>query len=100
MDKQGLTIQQASDAVEAIFRVITRYIRNGQNAKLRGFGTFCVLRMKARRRRDNIKHRYVEVPAHDYVVFRVGRKLKGQMNVIYREQLGWQRSTISTGFVD
>jgi len=79
-DKSGLTIAQASDAVDAIFDTITASLKNGEEVRLAGFGTFAATKRKASIGRNPATGAEVKIPSSNQAKFRPGKGLKDSIN--------------------
>ena len=67
---------RAGDAVDAVLRAIERGLREGQEVRLAGFGTFAVSTRKATAGRHPRTGAVIAVPATRSVRFRPGKPLR------------------------
>jgi DNA-binding protein HU-beta len=85
--KTGLTKQQATDAVNAIFEtesgqgIIAVELDAGCSVTLPGFGTFATARRKAREGRNPQTGAAIKIEARTVPVFRPGKGLKERVRV-------------------
>jgi len=85
--KTGLTKQQASDAVNAIFDtdpghgIIAVELDAGRTVTLPGFGTFATAQRKAREGRNPQTGATIKIAARKVPVFRAGKGLKERIRL-------------------
>lgn len=79
-DKAGLTKAQAGDAVDAVFDAITASLKNGDEVRLVGFGTFAVSQRKASIGRNPATGAEINIPASNQAKFKPGKGLKDAIN--------------------
>jgi len=72
--RNGLTGREAAESVETLVSFLARNLGRGEAVELRGFGSFTVTLVKARRR--VIGGKEVVTPAHGKVVFRPGEAVR------------------------
>ena len=78
---EGLTRRQATEALEAVFAAITDALRNGESARVPGFGSFGVSERAARKGRNPATGESISIKASKSVRFKVGKELKEAINV-------------------
>ena len=76
----GLSKADATKAVDAVFDSITNSMRNGQEVRLVGFGTFIVTRRRASEGRNPRTGEKIQIPASNQPKFRAGKGLKEAVN--------------------
>ena len=76
----GLSKGDAAKAVEAVFDSITAELRQGQEVRLVGFGTFLVTKRAASEGRNPRTGEPVHIPASNQPKFRAGKGLKEAVN--------------------
>ena len=75
----SLSKREAKKAVETIFDTIRECLQNGENAQIKGFGSFLV-RQKGTRVGQNLQTGgTVEIAARKVVAFKASRNLKKQV---------------------
>ncbi|MGN6489153.1 MAG: HU family DNA-binding protein [Devosia sp.] len=79
-DKAGLTKAQAGEAVDAVFDAITASLKNGEEVRLVGFGTFAVSQRKASVGRNPATGAEINIPASNQAKFKPGKGLKDAIN--------------------
>ncbi len=79
-DKASVTKAQAGDAVDAVFEAITGTLKNGEEVRLVGFGTFSVSRRKASVGRNPATGAEINIPASNQAKFKPGKGLKDSIN--------------------
>lgn len=79
-DKAGITKAQAGEAVDAVFDSITSTLKNGDDVRLVGFGTFAVTRRKASKGRNPATGAEIDIPASNVPKFKPGKQLKDAVN--------------------
>jgi DNA-binding protein HU-beta len=79
-DKAGLTKAQAGDAVDAVFDAITASLKQGDEVRLVGFGTFAVSKRKATTGRNPATGAAIDIPASNQAKFKPGKGLKDSIN--------------------
>ena len=79
-DKAGLTKAQAGEAVDAVFDAITASLKNGEEVRLVGFGTFAVSQRKASVGRNPATGAEINIPASNQAKFKPGKGLKDSIN--------------------
>lgn len=78
--KTEMTNAAAADAVEAVFEVITASLKNKDDVKLLGFGTFSVTRRAASEGRNPQTGEKIKIKASNQAKFKVGKGLKDAIN--------------------
>jgi len=76
----GLSKADATKAVDAVFDAITASMKNGQEVRLVGFGTFSVSRRRASEGRNPRTGEKIQIPASNQPKFRAGKGLKDAVN--------------------
>lgn len=87
MTKEGLTEavlkavkcetkKQAREAVEAVFRAITKALSRGEEVSVAGFGTFRAVKVASRMGHNPKTGEKLQIPASVKPKFKVGKALK------------------------
>ncbi len=76
----GLSKADASKAVDSVFDNITNSLRNGNEVRLIGFGTFSVSHRNAITGRNPRTGAPVQIPARKVPKFKAGKALKEAVN--------------------
>jgi len=76
----GLSKADATKAVDSVFDAITASMKNGQEVRLVGFGTFSVSRRRASEGRNPRTGEKIQIPASNQPKFRAGKGLKDAVN--------------------
>lgn len=79
-DKTNLAKADATTAVEAVFDVITASLKDGDEVRVVGFGTFVVTQRKAGKGRNPQTGAEIDIPASKAPKFRAGKQLKEAVN--------------------
>ncbi|MDO1560327.1 HU family DNA-binding protein [Brevundimonas sp. 2R-24] len=79
-DKAGISRDQAKKAVDAFTDSVVDSLKNGQDVRLVGFGTFAAVTRKAGTARNPRTGETVNRPASKTARFRVGEGLKSALN--------------------
>jgi len=79
-DSSGLTKADASKAVEGVFESITSALKNGDEVRLVGFGTFTVSKRKASTGRNPRTGETMTIKASTQPKFKAGKGLKDAVN--------------------
>ena len=79
-DSAGLSKADASKAVDSVFDSITNSMRNGNEVRLIGFGTFSVAKRQARNGRNPQTGATIHIPARKQAKFKAGKALKEAVN--------------------
>jgi len=66
----GLSLRDTAACIDSVVEAINDAISRGERIELRGFGTFDVRKVAAR------KATFANIPAHGRIVFRPSQKLK------------------------
>ena len=74
--KVGLTKKDANNVVDAITSAITDSLARNERVALVGFGTFQVMKRKARRGRNPQTGEEIQIPAKKVPKFRAGKSLR------------------------
>jgi DNA-binding protein HU-beta len=76
-DKVGLsTLAQAEAAYENLFAIIKATLKKGDAVSISGFGSFKVVKRKARKGRNPRTGKEIKIPAKKAVKFTPGKALK------------------------
>lgn len=79
-EKTGLNRAQAKEALEAFINSVTSSLKQGEDVRLVGFGTFKPVARKAGMARNPRTGERVKRPASKTCRFQVGEALKGSLN--------------------
>ena len=79
-ERSGLSKSQAKDALDAFTASVTECLKNGEEVRLVGFGSFLPIQRAAGMARNPRTGQQVARPASNTCRFRVGDGLKGQLN--------------------
>ena len=79
-DKTSISKGDATAAVEAVFDVITGALKEGDEVRVVGFGTFVVTQRKAGKGRNPRTGEEIKIPASTTVRFKAGKGLKDAVN--------------------
>ena len=79
-DKTSISKGDATAAVEAVFDVITGALKDGDEVRVVGFGTFVVTQRKAGKGRNPQTGDEIDIPASKAPKFRAGKQLKEAVN--------------------
>lgn len=79
-DKTSLSKNDATTAVEGVFDVITAALKEGDEVRVVGFGTFVVTQRKAGKGRNPQTGQEIDIPASKAPKFRAGKQLKEAVN--------------------
>ena len=79
-DKTSMSKGDATAAVEAVFDVITGALKEGDEVRVVGFGTFVVTQRKAGKGRNPQTGEEIDIPASKAPKFRAGKQLKEAVN--------------------
>lgn len=75
-DKSGLTKIDSERALEAIIDSVTEALKNGDEVRLVGFGTFTTSDRPASDGRNPRTGEKIKIPAHRVPKFKAGKQLK------------------------
>ena len=81
-EKVGFSKKDATDVVEATFDIITGALKQGDEVKLVGFGSFTVSQRKAREGRNPRTGEPVHIAASKAPKFTAGKGLKDAVNTV------------------
>ena len=76
----GMSMADATRAVDSVFDNITGSMRAGNEVRLVGFGTFSVSHRKARNGRNPQTGATIYIPARKQAKFKAGKALKEAVN--------------------
>ena len=79
-DKTNLAKGDATAAVEAVFDVVTAALKEGDEVRVVGFGTFVVTQRKAGKGRNPQTGEEIDIPASNGQKFRAVKQLKEAVN--------------------
>ena len=79
-DNAGISKADSTRAVDAVFDSITSALKDGQEVRLVGFGTFVVTHRKASVGRNPRTGEEIEIKASNQPKFRAGKGLKEAVN--------------------
>ena len=79
-EKSGLTVKDATTALNATLEVIQESLQKGESVSLVGFGTFGVKERAARTGRNPQTKQPIEIPASKAPSFKAGKPLKEAIN--------------------
>ena len=79
-EKSGLTVKDATTALNATLEVIQESLQKGESVSLVGFGTFEVKERAARTGRNPQTKQPIEIPASKAPSFKAGKTLKEAIN--------------------
>lgn len=79
-EKTALSKGDATNAVDAVFDVITGALKDGDEVRLVGFGTFVVSTRKAGVGRNPRTGEEIQIPASKQPKFKAGKQLKDAVN--------------------
>lgn len=79
-DRTQLSRNDATRAVEAVLDIITDQMKQGQEVKLVGFGTFAVSNRAATTGRNPRTGEEIKIPASKQPKFKAGKQLKDAIN--------------------
>ena len=72
----NLTKKVAGEAVDAVFTVLTKALKEGASVKVAGFGSFLVKERKERKGRNPLTKEEITIPATTVVTFKASKNLK------------------------
>ncbi len=76
----GISKADATKVVDSVFDSITNSMRNGNEVRLVGFGTFSVAQLKATNGRNPQTGATINIPARKQAKFKAGKALKEAVN--------------------
>ncbi|MEQ9520007.1 MAG: HU family DNA-binding protein [Parvibaculum sp.] len=79
-DQSGLSKADATKAVDCVFDTVTASLKNGDEVRLVGFGTFNVTRRAASEGRNPRTGEKIQIPASNQPKFKAGKGLKDAVN--------------------
>ncbi|HOG82810.1 MAG: DNA-binding protein HRm [Deltaproteobacteria bacterium ADurb.Bin151] len=74
-DEAGITKAAASEALDAFVTAVTKELKKSGKLGLVGFGTFSVVKRKAREGRNPQTGKAIKIPAKKVVKFKAGKTL-------------------------
>ncbi len=79
-EKAGVTKTDASKTVDALFDAVTGALKEDEDVRIVGFGTFATAQRKASTGRNPRTGQAIEIPASRQPKFRPGAALKEKVN--------------------
>jgi DNA-binding protein HU-beta len=79
-EKCELTQAKAGEAVDAVIHFIEASMKKGDEVNLPGFGKFKVGRREARKGRNPLTKKEIDIPASNVPKFQPSKTLKDQLN--------------------
>lgn len=79
-DTTGLSKADSTKAVDCVFDTITGSLKDGDEVRLVGFGTFSVSRRAASQGRNPRTGQPIKIPASKQPKFKAGKSLKDAIN--------------------
>jgi DNA-binding protein HU-beta len=79
-DESGLSKADAGKAIDSVFDAITNSLKDGNEVRLVGFGTFSVSHRKATTGRNPRTGESIQIPASNQPKFKAGKGLKTAVN--------------------
>jgi DNA-binding protein HU-beta/integration host factor subunit beta len=76
----GLTQIDTRIVLESFLENISKFLREGKNIEIRGFGRFKIKERKARVARNPLTNEAVQVPAGYKLVFQASREMRHRIN--------------------
>ena len=76
----GISKNQASEAVSAVFESIEGTLKSGSKAAFAGFGTFSISARAARDGRNPATGATIKIPAKNVVKFKAGKAFADKVN--------------------
>lgn len=75
----NLTDKQSQEVINTIFSTISKALINGENVKIRGFGTFKITNYKERNGRNPKTGEKIVIPAKRVIRLNVAKDLKNEI---------------------
>ena len=75
-EKTSLTKKDSADAVDAVFGVVSDFLKEGEKVQLIGFGNFEVRKRAARKGRNPQTGKEIKIAATKVPAFKAGKALK------------------------
>ena len=79
-ENAGISRADSTKAVDAVFDCITASLKNGDEVRVVGFGTFSVSRREARDGRNPQTGETIQIAASTQPKFKAGKALKDALN--------------------
>lgn len=79
-DRSALSKNDAARAVETVFDLITEALKQGDEVRLTGFGTFLVSTRAASEGRNPQTGEKIQIPSSKSPKFKAGKQLKDAVN--------------------
>jgi nucleoid DNA-binding protein len=86
-EKTGLTQVDTKIVVESLLDSVSRFLQEGKNIEIRGFGRFKIKEKKSRTARNPRTNEQIQVAAGYKPIFEASRELKKRINGVY-----WQNN--------
>ena len=80
-EKTTIAKAEAEKIIDATLEVVTTTLKNGDEVRLVGFGTFVVTKRKAGIGRNPRTGEEIKIPASKQPKFRAGKQLKDAVNI-------------------
>ncbi|OQX52472.1 MAG: hypothetical protein B5M53_08365 [Candidatus Cloacimonas sp. 4484_209] len=77
VEKLGIKKKDAVGIANALFETIKESLKQGEEVRITGFGSFRVVQRAAREGRNPVTREVIEIPAKKVVKFKAGKGLKG-----------------------
>ena len=74
--KTGLSLKEATAAIESAMITVIKAVSTGHGVYLRGFGTFKSVTRAPKKARNISKNKEMIIPAHDIPVFKPSKEFK------------------------
>jgi DNA-binding protein HU-beta len=78
-EETGVTIKKAKVALAAVLDAITDSLKKKEKVTFTGFGTFNVVKKKARKGKNPKTMAVINIPAKTVPLFKAGKSLKDQV---------------------
>jgi DNA-binding protein HU-beta len=79
-EEMGCPKAEAERAVDAVFNLAKQALKKRQLVKIAGFGTFAVVRRKARKGRNPSTGEEIRIPAKKKLAFKASKAFTEQLN--------------------
>jgi DNA-binding protein HU-beta len=76
----GISKSDGANAIDSMLNAISGALKDGDEVRLTGFGTFCVAQRKASEGRNPRTGEVIQIPASKLPKFKPGKALKQAMN--------------------
>lgn len=78
--KSGVDLSECEDVLRQLFKRIASCLESGENIRIKGFGTFKISAVEARKSVDVTSGQDNEIPAHNRIVFVPSKELAAAVN--------------------